>query len=95
MKTIYILNDEKKTEKRYLTNDGTVFEMREMAVQHEKRMKLIASIKEKYNTVFTNGDEVANSLMEGLQRMLECDRRVVLNGLLYLTTERKSGKSSV
>ena len=95
MKTVYVLNDQKITEKRYLTNDGTVFEMREMAVQHEKRMKLINSIREKYNKVFSNGDEVADSLMEGLHRMLECDRRVVLNGLLYLTTERKSGKSSV
>lgn len=95
MKTVYILNDEKKTEKRYLTKDGTVFEIREMAVQHEKRMKLIASIKEKYNTVFSNGDEVANSIIDGLQRMLEYDRRMVLNGLLYLTTERKSKKASV
>lgn len=95
MKTVYILNDAKETEKRYLANDGTVFEMRELAVQHDKREKLISSIKEKYNTVFTNGDDVANSIIDGLQRMLEFDRRTVLNGLLYLTTEKKTRKTSV
>ena len=94
MKTIYIKEDNQLV-KKYIANNGAVYDTKDEAVYSDKREKLISSIKEKYNTVFTNGDEVANSIIDGLQRMLECDRRVVLNGLLYLTTERKSQKSSV
>jgi len=94
MKTIYIKEDNQLI-KKYIANNGVVYDTKDEAVYSDKREKLIFSIKEKYNTVFTNGDEVANSIIDGLQRMLEFDRRVVLNGLIMLTTERKSRKTSV
>ena len=94
MKTIYI-QENNDLVKKYIANSGAVYDTKDEAVYNDKREKLISSIKEKYNTVFTNGDEVANSIIDGLQRMLECDRRVVLNGFMYLTTERKAKKTSV
>lgn len=94
MKTIYI-QENNDLVKKYIANNGTVYDTKDEAVYSDKREKLISSIKEKYNTVFTNGDEVANSIIDGLQRMLEYDRKVVLNGFMYLTTERKAKKTSV
>ena len=94
MKTIYI-QENNDLVKKYIANSGAVYDTKDEAVYNDKREKLISSIKEKYHTVFTNGDEVANSIIDGLQRMLECDRRVVLNGFMYLTTERKAKKTSV
>jgi predicted heme/steroid binding protein len=94
MKTIYI-QENNDLVKKYIANNGAVYDTKDEAVYSDKREKLISSIKEKYNTVFTNGDEVANNIIDGLQRMLECDRRTVLNGFMYLTTERKAKKTSV
>jgi hypothetical protein len=94
MKTIYI-QENNDLVKKYIANNGAVYDTKDEAVYSDKREKLISSIKEKYNTVFTNGDEVANNIIDGLQRMLEYDRRTVLNGFMYLTTERKAKKTSV
>ena len=94
MKTIH-MKENNELVKRYASNDGTVYEMKELAVEHDKRQKTIANIKEAYATVFDNSDEVVNSLIDGLQRMLEFDRRTVLNGLINLTIEKKPRKNKI
>lgn len=92
MKTIH-MKENNELVKRYASNDGTVYEMKELAVEHDKRQKTIVNIKEAYATIFDNSDEMVNSLIDGLQRMLEFDRRTVLNGLINLTIEKKPRKN--
>jgi hypothetical protein len=93
MKTIHIKEDNVLV-KRYMTNDGKVYDTKDEAVDHERREKIKLKIKTAYATVFENSDEVVESILEGLYRMLECDRKIVLNGLINLTIDRKPRKKA-
>ena len=41
---------------------------------------------------FTNGDQVLESIMDGLNVMLEKDRKTILNGFKLLTIEKNKNK---
>jgi len=91
MKTIH-MNENNVLVKKYMTSDSTVYDTKEEAMYHEKREKIKLNIKTAYATVVENSDEVMESLLDGLYRMLECDRKIVLNGLINLTIDKKPRK---
>ena len=93
MKTIHV-SENNELIKKYMANDGTVYETKDEAIDHDKREKIKLKIKTAYATVFTNSDEVVESFLEGLRLMLEYDRRVILNGLISLTIDKKPRKKT-
>jgi hypothetical protein len=80
MKTIKTIEGHKI----YKTFDDVIFMNKKEALLHEKKEKKILAIQNAFATVYDNSDEVLESLLEGLRRMLETDRRTILNGLKYL-----------
>ena len=93
MKTIYV-SENNELIKKYMSNDGVVYDTKDEAVDHERREKIKLNIKTAYATVFDNSDEVVESFLEGLYRMLEYDRRIILNGLINLTIDKKPRKKT-
>ena len=88
MKTIKKVKDSVET-KIYQARDGKQFENKNDCKTYEKRIKKIDNVKKSFMTVFNNGDDVYNSLCDGLNIMLETDRKNVLNGLINLTIRWK------
>jgi hypothetical protein len=82
----YFMKTIKTTEgnKIYKTFDDVIFMNKKEALLHEKKEKKLLAIQNAFATVYNNSDEVLKSLLEGLRRMLETDRRTILNGLKYL-----------
>jgi hypothetical protein len=70
--------------KIYKTFDDVIFMNKKEALLHEKKEKKILAIQNAFATVYNNSDEVTESLIEGLRRMLETDRKTILNGLKSL-----------
>jgi hypothetical protein len=93
MKTIYV-SENNELIKKYMSNNGVVYDTKDEAVDHERREKIKLNIKAAYATVFDNSDEVVESFLEGLYRMLEYDRRIILNGLINLTIDKKPRKKA-
>jgi hypothetical protein len=93
MKTIYV-SENNELIKKYMSNDGVVYDIKDEAIDHERREKIKLKIKNAYATVFDNSDEVVESFLEGLYRMLEYDRRIILNGLISLTIDKKPRKKT-
>ena len=93
MKTIYV-SENNELIKKYMSNNGVVYDTKDEAVDHERREKIKLNIKTAYATVFENSDEVVESFLEGLYRMLEYDRRIILNGLINLTIDKKPRKKA-
>ncbi len=93
MKTIHI-KENNMLVKKYMANDGMVYDIKDEAVDHERREKIKLNIKTAYATVFENSDEVVESILDGLNRMLEYDRRIILNGLINLTIDKKPRKKA-
>jgi hypothetical protein len=93
MKTIYV-SENNELIKKYMSNNGVVYDTKDEAVDHERREKIKLNIKTAYATVFDNSDEVVESFLEGLYRMLEYDRRIILNGLISLTIDKKPRKKT-
>ena len=76
--------------KTYQAVDGKMFENRHDCIKYERQLETVSNIKKAFSTVFDNSDDVYQALVDGLNVMLETDRKTVLNGLINLTIERKS-----
>lgn len=74
----------------YLAVDGKQFDNRNECLKYERKLETIINIKNALSTVFDNSEDVYESLVDGLQKMTEADRKTVLNGLINLTVERKT-----
>ena len=71
----------------FQTQDGKIFSSREEAKINQEKIKKIKECAEIMNTVFDNSEEVLNSLIEGLERMLQTDRENFINHLSYIITK--------
>lgn len=79
-------------DKIYQSIDGKEFDNQYECKNYEKRIKLIKKLKKTFGSVFTNGDQVLESIMDGLSVMLEKDRKTILNGFKLLTIEKNKNK---
>ena len=73
----------------YLAVDGKQFDNRNECLKYERKLQTVTNIKNALATVFDNHEDVYESLVDGLQKMTEDDRKIVLNGLISLTVDRK------
>jgi hypothetical protein len=74
----------------YVAIDGKQFDNRNDCLKYERKLQTAINLKTAFATVFDNHEDVYESLVDGLQRMTEVDRKTVLNGLINLTIDRKS-----
>ena len=83
-------NGEAVITKVYQAEDGKIFNNRNDCYKYEKRIETVTSIKASLSTVFDNAEDVYASFYDGLNVMLETDRKTVLNGLINLTIDKKT-----
>lgn len=83
-------NGEAVINKVYQAEDGKIFNDRNDCVKYERRIQTITAVKASLSTVFDNAEDVYASLYDGLNVMLETDRKAVLNGLISLTIDKKT-----
>lgn len=74
----------------YIAVDGKQFDNRNECLKYERKLETVTNIKNALATVFDNSEDVYESLVDGLQKMTEADRKTVLNGLINLTIDRKT-----
>ena len=74
----------------YIAVDGKQFDNRNECLKYERKLQTVTNIKNALATVFDNHEDVYESLVDGLQKMTEEDRKTVLNGLINLTIDRKT-----
>jgi hypothetical protein len=74
----------------YLAVDGKQFDNRNECLKYERKLQTVTNIKNALATVFDNHEDVYESLVDGLQKMTEEDRKTVLNGLINLSIDRKT-----
>jgi hypothetical protein len=73
----------------YKAIDGKQFSDRQECLTYERKLTIVANVKNAMATVFDNSEDIYASLVDGLSNMTVEDRKTVLNGLVTLTVERK------